>query len=86
MDDTQIGWIAAIIVGGVAGWLAEQFMKSEMGILMKSGRDYRWAVASAISNFLGRPRRTDRLPDRRVHRRGLLIRIGRAVRGTRRLV
>ncbi|MFZ2091650.1 MAG: GlsB/YeaQ/YmgE family stress response membrane protein, partial [Pseudolabrys sp.] len=34
MDDTQIGWIAAIIVGGVAGWLAEQFMKSEMGILM----------------------------------------------------
>ena len=34
MDDAQVGLIAAIIIGGVAGWLAEQFMKSEMGILM----------------------------------------------------
>ena len=24
----EIGWIAAIVVGGIAGWLAEQFMKS----------------------------------------------------------
>jgi len=24
-----VGWIAAIIIGGVAGWLAEQFMKSQ---------------------------------------------------------
>jgi hypothetical protein len=30
MDDTQVGWIAAIIIGGVAGWLAEQFMKSSV--------------------------------------------------------
>jgi len=30
----EIGWIAAIIVGGIAGWLAEQFMKSQMGLLM----------------------------------------------------
>ena len=30
----EIGWIAAIIVGGIAGWLAEQFMKSNMGLLM----------------------------------------------------
>ena len=29
-----VGWIAAIIIGGVAGWLAEQFMKSNMGLLM----------------------------------------------------
>lgn len=29
-----IGWIAAIIVGGVAGWLAEMFMKSNMGLIM----------------------------------------------------
>ena len=29
-----MGWIAAIIVGGIAGWLAEQFMKSNMGLLM----------------------------------------------------
>jgi uncharacterized membrane protein YeaQ/YmgE (transglycosylase-associated protein family) len=30
MDDAQVGWIAAIIIGGIAGWLAEQFMKSEI--------------------------------------------------------
>ena len=29
-----VNWIIAIIVGGVAGWLAEQFMKSNMGLLM----------------------------------------------------
>jgi uncharacterized membrane protein YeaQ/YmgE (transglycosylase-associated protein family) len=29
-----IGWIGAIIVGGIAGWLAEQMMKSNMGLLM----------------------------------------------------
>ena len=34
MDDQAIGWIAAIIIGEIAGWLAEQFMKSQMGILM----------------------------------------------------
>jgi uncharacterized membrane protein YeaQ/YmgE (transglycosylase-associated protein family) len=34
MEEQQIGWIAAIIVGGIAGWLAEQFMHSNMGMLM----------------------------------------------------
>jgi uncharacterized membrane protein YeaQ/YmgE (transglycosylase-associated protein family) len=29
-----VGWIGAIIVGGIAGWLAEQFMKSNLGLLM----------------------------------------------------
>jgi uncharacterized membrane protein YeaQ/YmgE (transglycosylase-associated protein family) len=29
-----VGWIAAIVIGGVAGWLAERVMKSEMGLLM----------------------------------------------------
>jgi uncharacterized membrane protein YeaQ/YmgE (transglycosylase-associated protein family) len=32
--DMEIGWIAGIVVGGIAGWLAEQFMKSDMGLLM----------------------------------------------------
>ena len=32
--DAGVGWIAAIIIGGIAGWLAEQFMKSDMGMLM----------------------------------------------------
>ena len=54
MDDTQVGWIAAIIVGGVAGWLAEQFMKSEMGILMNIVLGIIGAVvASAILSFFG---------------------------------
>jgi uncharacterized membrane protein YeaQ/YmgE (transglycosylase-associated protein family) len=34
MDDAQVGWIAAIIIGGVAGWLAEKFMKSQTGLVM----------------------------------------------------
>lgn len=34
MDDQQVGWIAAIIIGAIAGWLAEQFMHSNMGIFM----------------------------------------------------
>lgn len=29
-----VGWIGAIIIGGIAGWLAEQFMKSNLGLLM----------------------------------------------------
>ncbi len=28
-----VGIIVAIIIGGVAGWLAEQFMKSNMGLI-----------------------------------------------------
>jgi uncharacterized membrane protein YeaQ/YmgE (transglycosylase-associated protein family) len=88
MDDAVVGWIAAIIIGGVAGWLAEQFMRSEMGILMNIlfgviGA----ALASFIFSFFG------------VHFGGwigyliagfigavLLIGIVRAVQGTRRIV
>lgn len=29
-----VGWLAAIIIGGVAGWLAEKVMKSNMGLLV----------------------------------------------------
>jgi uncharacterized membrane protein YeaQ/YmgE (transglycosylase-associated protein family) len=54
MGDTQVGWIAAIIIGGIAGWLAEQFMKSEMGLLMNIVLGIIGAaVASAILNFFG---------------------------------
>lgn len=31
---TGLGWIAAIVIGAIAGWLAEQFMRSNMGVLM----------------------------------------------------
>ena len=34
VENQAIGWIAAIIIGGIAGWLAEQFMKSQMGLVM----------------------------------------------------
>ena len=54
MEDQQIGWIAAIIVGGIAGWLAEQFMKSEMGLVMNIVLGIIGAaVASWLLGFLG---------------------------------
>ncbi|MBX3569283.1 MAG: GlsB/YeaQ/YmgE family stress response membrane protein [Rhizobiaceae bacterium] len=34
MEMNGVGWIAAIVVGGLAGWLAEMFMKSNNGLLM----------------------------------------------------
>jgi uncharacterized membrane protein YeaQ/YmgE (transglycosylase-associated protein family) len=34
MDTNGVGWIAAIIIGGLAGWLAERVMKSDMGLFM----------------------------------------------------
>ena len=33
VDDTQIGWVAAIILGGIAGWLAEIITRSNMGVI-----------------------------------------------------
>ena len=33
MDDAQIGWVAAIILGGIAGWLAEVITRSNMGLI-----------------------------------------------------
>ena len=54
MEDQQVGWIAAIIVGGIAGWLAEQFMKSEMGLVMNIVLGIIGAaVASWLLGFLG---------------------------------
>jgi uncharacterized membrane protein YeaQ/YmgE (transglycosylase-associated protein family) len=31
---TGVGWIMTIIIGAIAGWLAEKFMKADMGLLM----------------------------------------------------
>ena len=33
MEDSQIGWLGAIVIGGVAGWLAELTTRSNMGII-----------------------------------------------------
>ncbi len=49
-----MGWIAAIIIGGIAGWLAEQFMKSDMGLLMNIVLGIVGAViASALLSVFG---------------------------------
>ena len=54
MGDPTVGWIAAIIIGGIAGWLAEQFMKSDMGLIMNIVLGIVGAaVASAILQFFG---------------------------------
>ena len=54
MNDAAVGWIAAIIIGGIAGWLAEQFMKSNMGLIMNIVLGIVGAaVASAILSVAG---------------------------------
>ncbi|QUS35981.1 GlsB/YeaQ/YmgE family stress response membrane protein [Falsirhodobacter algicola] len=44
-----MGWIAAIIVGAIAGWIAEKLMKSDHGLLMNIILGILGAV---IMNFL----------------------------------
>ncbi|WP_136683279.1 GlsB/YeaQ/YmgE family stress response membrane protein [Falsirhodobacter xinxiangensis] len=44
-----LGWIAAIIVGALAGWIAEKLMKSDHGLLMNIILGILGAV---IMNFL----------------------------------
>ena len=54
MEEAGVGWIAAIIIGGFAGWLAEKFMKSDMGVLMNIILGIVGAViASAILSWVG---------------------------------
>ena len=54
MEEQQIGWIAAIIIGEIAGWLAEQFMKSQMGLVMNIVLGIVGAaVASWLASFFG---------------------------------
>jgi uncharacterized membrane protein YeaQ/YmgE (transglycosylase-associated protein family) len=54
MDDAGVGWIAAIIIGGIAGWLAERFMKRNMGLIKNIVLGIVGAaVASAILSYFG---------------------------------
>jgi uncharacterized membrane protein YeaQ/YmgE (transglycosylase-associated protein family) len=49
MHEAEIGWIAAIIIGGLAGWLAEMFMRSGTGILMNIVLGI---IGAALANWL----------------------------------
>ena len=54
METVGVGWLAAIIIGGIAGWLAEMFMKSNMGVLMNIVLGIVGAaIASAVFGMLG---------------------------------
>jgi hypothetical protein len=68
-----VGWIAAIIIGGIAGWLAEQFMKSNMGLLMNNCAWRRWGgdCQRYFERVWDSSWRMVRLPNCRLHRRML---------------
>lgn len=34
METIQVGWFWAVIIGGLAGWLAGKFMNSRYGVFM----------------------------------------------------
>lgn len=49
MGDAGIGWIAAIIIGGLAGWIASNFMKSDTGIFLNI---ILGVIGASIASFL----------------------------------
>ena len=49
MHPNGVGFIAAIIIGGFAGWFAEMFMKSNTGIIMNI---ILGIVGAALLNFI----------------------------------
>jgi hypothetical protein len=72
MGDPTVGWIAAIIIGGIAGWLAEQFIKSDMGLIMNSAWHRRGGGRQRHFELLrDRPRGMGRLPHCWLHWRVL---------------
>ena len=46
---TGLGWFAAIIVGGLAGWIAEKIMKSDMGLIINI---ILGIIGAIVANFL----------------------------------
>ena len=49
MDLNGVGFLGAIIIGGLAGWLAERFMRSDMGLIMNI---ILGIIGAALLNFL----------------------------------
>ncbi len=49
-----VGWFMAIILGGLAGWIAENIMKANMGLLANIGLGIVGAlVANALLGMFG---------------------------------
>ncbi len=49
MGEAGIGWIAAIIIGGIAGWIASNFMNSNTGIFMNI---ILGIIGAAVASFI----------------------------------
>lgn len=49
MNEASIGWIAAIIIGGLAGWIASSLMKTGTGIFLNIVLGI---IGAAIASFL----------------------------------
>ncbi len=49
MEDANIGWIAAIIIGGLAGLAAQYLMKSQTGVLLNI---ILGIIGAALASFL----------------------------------
>ena len=49
MGEAGVGWIAAIIIGGLAGWIASNIMKTNTGIFLNVVLGI---VGAAIASFL----------------------------------
>ena len=49
MNSAQVGWIAAIIIGGFAGWFASMFMKTDTGVVLNI---ILGIVGAAVANVL----------------------------------
>lgn len=49
MSDMQIGWIAAIVIGGLAGWIASGLMNTNTGLFLNIVLGM---VGAAVASFL----------------------------------
>lgn len=49
MNDASIGWIAAVIIGGLAGWIASGLMKADTGVFLNIVLGI---IGAAIASFL----------------------------------
>jgi len=53
-SDPTVGWLAAVVIGGIAGWLAGWFIKNDLGPLMNVVLGMTGAFgATAILGILG---------------------------------